>query len=185
MIDKTISHYKILEKIGEGGMGVVYKARDLKLDRLVALKFLPHRVITREDEKERFIREARAASSLDHNNICAIHEIDETDEGQLFIAMAFYEGKTLDTGIRAEKFRLDEAAEYAIQISEGLRKAHEKNIIHRDIKPSNIMLTSDGIVKILDFGLAKLPAQNNLTRDGTTMGTLAYMSPEQARGDRT
>jgi serine/threonine protein kinase/tetratricopeptide (TPR) repeat protein len=184
VIDKTISHYKILEKTGEGGMGVVYKARDLKLDRIVALKFLPPRVTTLEEEKQRFIREARAASSLDHNNICAIHEIDETTDGQLFITMAFYEGKTLDARIKDEKFKINDAAEHAIQIAEGLRKAHEKSIIHRDIKPSNIMLTSDGIVKILDFGLAKLPAQNNLTRDGTTLGTLAYMSPEQARGDQ-
>jgi len=183
MIGKTISHYKILEKLGEGGMGVVYKAQDLKLDRFVGLKFLPPHLTTSEDEKQRFIHEAKAASSLDHHNICAIHEIDETEDGQLFISMACYEGVTLQSKIEEGILRIEEAANIAIQIAKGLAKAHEKEIVHRDVKPANIMLTSDGVVKILDFGLAKLSTQTKLTKESTTLGTVSYMSPEQAKGE--
>ena len=183
MINKNISHYKIIEKIGSGGMGVVYKAQDLKLDRFVALKFLPPHLISSNDEKQRFIHEAKAASSLDHNNICNIYEIDETDDGQLFISMAYYEGETLDKTIKEKPLPVEEAIDIAVQIAQGLAKAHEKEIVHRDIKPANIMLTADGVVKILDFGLAKLSTQTKLTKDGTMLGTIAYMSPEQARGD--
>ena len=155
MICKTISHYKIIEKLGSGGMGVVYKAQDLKLDRFVALKFLPPHLTSSEEEKQRFIHEAKAASALQHNNICAIHEIDETDDDQIFICMDYYEGETLKNKIEHGQLRsVDEKLDIAIQIANGLAKAHEKEIVHRDIKPANIMLTTDGVVKILDFGLA-------------------------------
>jgi serine/threonine protein kinase/tetratricopeptide (TPR) repeat protein len=183
MIGKTISHYKILEKIGSGGMGIVYKAQDLKLDRFVALKFLPPHLTTSEKEKQRFIHEAKAASTLEHNNICNIHEIDETEDGQLFISMAYYEGETLDKKIKEKPYPIDEAIGIAIQVAQGLAKAHEKDIVHRDIKPANIMLTSDGVVKILDFGLAKLSTQTKLTKESTTLGTVSYMSTEQAKGE--
>ncbi len=184
MIGITVSHYKIIEKLSEGGMGVVYKAQDLKLDRFVALKFLPPHLTTSEEEKQRFIHEAKAASSLQHNNICAIHAIDETGDGQLFICMDYYEGGTLDKRIKDKPLPLEEAIDIAIQIAQGLAKAHEKEIVHRDIKPANIMLTKEGVVKILDFGLAKLSTQTKLTREGTILGTIAYMSPEQAMGKK-
>ena len=183
MVGKTISHYKITEKLGSGGMGIVYKAQDLKLDRFVALKFLPPHLTTSEDEKQRFIHEAKAASALDHNNICAIHEIDETEDGQLFISMAYYEGETLDKQIKEKPLPIEDAIDIAIQIAQGLTKAHEKEIVHRDIKPANIMLTADAVVKILDFGLAKLSTQTKLTKESTTLGTVSYMSPEQAKGE--
>ncbi|MFC2084407.1 protein kinase [Bacteroidota bacterium] len=190
MIAKTISHYKILEKIGSGGMGVVYKAQDLKLDRFVALKFLPPTFSLDDEAKQRFIHEAKAASSLEHPNICNIHEIDETEKspdaagGQLFIAMAFYEGETLKNKIEKGPLKIDEAINIVTQVAEGLNKAHQKNIIHRDIKPANIFITDDGIVKILDFGLSKVTGQTQLTQMGSTIGTAAYMSPEQARGEK-
>jgi serine/threonine-protein kinase len=164
-------------------MGVIYKAQDLKLDRFVALKFLPPHLTTSEEEKQRFIHEAKAASSLDHNNICNIYEIDETEDGQLFISMAYYEGETLDNRIKENLLPIDEAIDIAIQIAQGLAKAHEKEIIHRDIKPANIMLTEEGVVKVLDFGLAKLSTQTKLTKESTTLGTVSYMSPEQAKGE--
>ncbi len=184
-IGQTISQYTILEKLGQGGMGVVYKALDNSLNRNVALKFLPLHLTTSGDQKQRFIHEAKAASALDHNNICAIHEIDETKDGQLFISMAYYEGETLNRKIKEKPLPIEEAIDIAIQIAHGLAKAHEKEIVHRDIKPANIMLTKDGLVKVLDFGLAKLPTQTKLTKDGTTLGTIAYMSPEQAKGGRS
>jgi len=183
MIGKTISHYKILERIGGGGMGVVYKAEDAKLKRPVALKFLPPAFATDPTTKERFIHEAQAASALQHNNICAIHEIDETEDGQMYIVMDYYEGETLKLKIEKGRLKIDEAVEYTIQIAQGLQKAHEKGIIHRDIKPANIMITNDGEVKILDFGLAKFRGQTKITKTGSTLGTVAYMSPEQARGE--
>jgi serine/threonine protein kinase/Tfp pilus assembly protein PilF len=183
MIGKTISHYKIIEKLGEGGMGVVYKAQDLKLDRFVALKFLPPHIGADEEEKKRFIHEAKAASKLDHNNICTVHEIDETEDKQMFISMACYEGETLKKRIEKGPLKLEEALDIAIQVSEGLNKAHGKGIIHRDIKPANIFLTSDGVAKILDFGLAKLAGRTKLTKTRTTLGTVAYMSPEQTRSE--
>ncbi len=204
MTGQTLSHYKILEKLGAGGMGVVYKALDTKLDRFVALKFLPPHLSEDEAEKQRFIHEAKAASALDHPNICTIYEIGETEDEQIFIAMAFYEGETLKKRVakgdgRKEKdeeraapfaprsspfgmtggLSIAETIEIAIQISQGLAKAHEKGIVHRDVKPANVMITKDGVVKILDFGLAKLAGGTRLTRTGTTMGTPAYMSPEQ------
>jgi TolB-like protein/tRNA A-37 threonylcarbamoyl transferase component Bud32/Flp pilus assembly protein TadD len=183
MIGQTISHYKILEKLGEGGMGVVYKAEDTKLKRTVALKFLPQQLTSDLEAKIRFTQEAKAASALDHPNICTIYDIEETGEGQLFMAMACYEGETLKERITRGPLPLEEAIDIARQISRGLTKAHAKEIVHRDIKPANIFVTDDGLVKILDFGLAKLVGQTRLTRKGTTMGTVAYMSPEQARSE--
>jgi len=182
MIGKTISHYRILEKLGEGGMGVVYKAEDTRLKRTVALKFLPSELTRDPEAKGRFIQEAQAASALDHSNICNIHEIDETPEGQLFICMACYGGETLKERIARGPLGMDEAARIAAQIGEGLAKAHAAGIVHRDMKPANIMITSEGTVKILDFGLAKLTGRTKHTKTGTTLGTVAYMSPEQARG---
>jgi len=184
MIGKTISHYKILEKLGGGGMGVVYKALDTKLKRTVALKFLPHELTRDEEAKQRFVQEAQSASALDHPNICTIHEIDETKDDQMFICMACYEGETLKKKIEQGPLKLEDAVEIAIQVAQGLTKAHSKGIAHRDIKPANIFITEDGPVKILDFGLAKLVEQTRITKAGTTMGTAAYMSPEQARGEK-
>ena len=183
MIGRTISHYKILEKLGGGGMGVVYKAEDTKLKRTVALKFLPPELTRDEDAKERFIQEAQSASALDHPNICNIHEIDETADGQMFICMAYYEGETLKQKIARGPAAIERAIDTAIQISEGLAKAHRQGIVHRDVKPANLMLTNDGAVKIVDFGLAKLVGGARVTKTGTTVGTVAYMSPEQARGE--
>jgi len=183
MIGKIISHYKIIEKLGEGGMGIVYKAHDTKLDRDVALKFLPRDVSQSDEERNRFIHEAKAASALDHPNICTIHEVDETADGQQFIVMGYYEGTSISK--KVEKGRLDvaEAVWIAIQIAEGLQAAHEKGIVHRDIKSSNIIVTDKGQVKILDFGLARKKGLSKLTKTGATVGTASYMSPEQARGD--
>ena len=164
-------------------MGVVYKAEDTKLKRTVALKFLPPAFSLDPEAKSRFIQEAQAASALQHNNICTIHEIDETDEGQMFICMDYYEGKTLNQKIKSGPVKIKEAIEIAIQVAQGLARAYERDIVHRDIKPANIMITKDGIAKILDFGLAKLAGQARLTKTGTTTGTAAYMSPEQTRGE--
>ena len=183
MIGKTISHYRILEELGRGGMGVVYKTHDTKLDRDVALKFLPPELTRDTDAKTRFILEAQTASSLDHPNICTIYEIGTTEDNQLFIAIAFYDGGTLKEKIAQGPLPVKQATEIAIQVAQGLQKAHQRGIVHRDIKPANIFLTKDGIVKILDFGLAKLKGSAKLTRSGSTIGTAAYMSPEQARGE--
>jgi serine/threonine protein kinase/Flp pilus assembly protein TadD len=181
MIGKTISHYRIVEKLGEGGMGVVYKAEDLKLHRFVALKFLPPHV-SDDEAAQRFANEAHAVSALDHPNICAIYEIDQTPEGQMFIVMPCYEGASLHEMIKRGRLALDEAVAIASQVAKGLTKAHEKGIVHRDVKPGNILVTSDGLAKVVDFGLAKLATQARLTRVGTTLGTIMYMSPEQAQG---
>jgi len=183
MIGKIISHYRILEKLGEGGMGVVYKAEDAKLGRFVALKFLPMDLTRDVESRHRFTQEARAASALDHPNICTIHEIDETNEGQTFIAMACYEGESLKAKIERGPLKIDEALEIAAQIAQGLAKAHGQGIVHRDIKPANILVTKDGLVKIVDFGVAKLIGGAAFTKAGSSLGTAAYMSPEQARGE--
>jgi serine/threonine protein kinase len=184
VIGKTISHYKIIKKLGEGGMGVVYKAEDTKLQRPVALKFLPPEWTRDPDAKARFMNEARTASALQHHNICTIHEIDETEDGQLFICMDFYEGETVREKIERGPLKLDEAIELAIQIAEGLNIACQKTIMHRDLKPANVLVTEDGVAKILDFGIAKLGGLTRLTKEGAKLGTAAYMSPEQARGEK-
>jgi len=182
MIGQTVSHYKILEKLGEGGMGAVYKAEDTRLGRTVALKFLPPELTQDESSKARFIHEAQAASALDHPNICTIHEIDETVDGRMFICMACYDGKTLADKIAERPLELDEAVDIAMRVAEGLAKAHGQGIVHRDLKPANVLVTNDGQVKIVDFGLAKLAGRTKLTKNGMTAGTVAYMSPEQAKG---
>jgi len=183
MIGKTVSHYEIIEEIGGGGMGVVYKARDTKLDRFVALKFLSPHLVQTPDEKTRFTREAKAASSLDHPNICNIHEIDETEDGRMFIAMGYYEGESLADRIKRGPLPIDEAVSIAAQIAQGLANAHENDIVHRDIKPANIIVTKDDVAKIVDFGLAKLANKTLITKEGSTLGTISYMSPEQGRGE--
>jgi eukaryotic-like serine/threonine-protein kinase len=183
MIGQVVSHYRILERLGGGGMGEVFKAEDLRLGRRVALKFLPPELGRDPVAKERFAQEARAASALDHPNICALHDIDETEDGRLFLAMAFYEGESLKKRLDAGPLPLDEALGLGEQVAAGLAKAHAEGIVHRDIKPANLMLTRDGVVKIVDFGLAKLADSPGLTRSGVSVGTPAYMSPEQARGE--
>ncbi len=184
MIGKNISHYKILEKLGEGGMGVVYKAEDTKLKRMVALKFFTPQMLGTEEDRTRFVLEAQAAAKLDHPNICTVHEIDEADD-QTFIAMAFVDGQSLEEKVESGVLDMDEALDIAIQVAEGLNEAHKKGIIHRDIKSANIMVTQDGKAKIMDFGLAKLAGRTRLTKTSTIMGTVAYMSPEQASGEKT
>ena len=183
LVGRTVSHYKIVEHLGSGGMGHVYKAQDLKLDRTVALKFLPKELTSDRTAKSRFIQEAKAASALDHANICTIHELGETEEGQVFMAMSCYAGTTLKVKIEQGPLNVEDAIDLTIQAASGLAKAHEHGIVHRDIKPANIIITDDGVVKIVDFGLAKLKGQLDLTKSGATLGTALYMSPEQARGE--
>ncbi len=190
MIGETILHYKILEKLGEGGMGVVYLAEDTKLKRHVAIKFLPHHVSANEEERKRFEIEAQAAAALNHPNIATIYAIEEADE-QIFIVMEYIDGKELKEIIKPkhvgtenfQSLQIDEIINYATQIANGLEVAHKKGIVHRDIKSQNIMITNDGKVKIMDFGLAKIRGSSQLTKMGTTIGTIAYMSPEQTKGE--
>jgi Tol biopolymer transport system component/predicted Ser/Thr protein kinase len=184
MIGRTISHYKITEKLGEGGMGVVYKAEDTKLDRPVALKFLAAHLVSDQEVRKRFEREAKAAAALNHPNICTVYEIDEV-EGKTFISMAFIEGEALDKTIEGGPLKLANVLDIAIQAARGLQAAHEKKIVHRDIKPANLMVTGSGPkqhITIMDFGLAQLADRSKLTRTDETMGTVTYMSPEQTYG---
>src|SRR4051812_27524531 len=196
--ETTIAHYRILETLGAGGMGAVYKAYDEKLHRVVALKVLPPEAISQEDRRRRFLQEARAASALNHPHILTVYEVGE-DDGKPYIAMEFIEGETLRQKIRERGLQLKEAIEIALQIAEGLNRAHEFGIVHRDLKPENLMIRSDGYAKILDFGLAKLvqkrekalaadSEQKTLirvdTQSGTVLGTVNYMAPEQLLGQR-
>jgi len=183
-IGRTVAQYEILDKLGAGGMGIVYKARDLRLGRLAALKFLPAHLDSQNDRR-RFLNEARAASSLDHPNICTVYEIGEIGDGEggIFIAMTCYDGETLKQRLQRGTLKIEEAIGYTIQIAAGLASAHAQGIIHRDIKPANLMVTRDGQVKILDFGVAKLASETGLTQSGAVVGTTAYMSPEQILGE--
>jgi serine/threonine protein kinase len=198
MLGKSLSHYEVLEKLGEGGMGVVYKARDTRLNRLVAIKVLPADKVADEGRRARFIQEAQAASGLNHPNIVTIYEIDR-DAGSDFIAMELIAGRTLDAAISRHGLKLSETLKYAVQIADGLCAAHAAGIVHRVLKPGNVMVTGSGVVKILDFGLAKLteavapadaatrtiqPEPASLTEQGAVLGTVAYMSPEQAEGKK-
>ena len=181
MIGETISHYRVVSEIGAGGMGVVYKAEDLRLGRFVALKFLPQAVIRESDEKRRFFSEARAASALDHPNVCTIYDVEDLPDGRVFLAMAFCDGETLKQRLGRGPISPIDATRFAAQVASGLARAHHAGIVHRDVKPANIMVTTQGDVKLLDFGIAKLVG-SDMTRTGTILGTIAYMSPEQARG---
>ena len=181
MIGKTISHYKILEKIGEGGMGKVYKAEDTKLKRIVALKFLSPQLLPTDEDKKRFLREAQAGAALEHPNICRVYEVGEVN-GLNFIAMAYLDGQTLKDKIKSGQLALDEALCIAMQIADALNEAHSKGIIHRDVKSSNVMITTKGLAVLTDFGLALNLESSSITKDGTTLGTFAYMSPEQLKG---
>jgi tetratricopeptide (TPR) repeat protein len=182
MIGATVSHYKIVEKLGEGGMGVVYLAEDLRLRRRVALKLLPRERTSSPEARARFMREAQTAASLNHPSICTIHEVDEAD-GLVFLAMEHIEGESLKDRIARGPVKIEEAVSTAMAIARGLGAAHSEGIVHRDIKPGNVMLTRDGSAKVLDFGLALAPEMTRLTREGRTTGTVSYMSPEQSRGD--
>jgi serine/threonine protein kinase len=195
MVQETLSHYRILSKLGAGGMGEVYLAEDLRLDRKVAIKFLPPESTEDEQAKKRLIREAKAAARLDHPNICAIHEVGEVD-GQSFIVMQYVEGETLASRIHRKPAELKESLDIAVQVTDALAEAHSRGIIHRDIKPANIMLTARGQVKVMDFGLARVvqeklstdslaETESLLTAPGVIVGTVPYMSPEQVRGETT
>ena len=181
MTDQTISHYYVTERLGEGGMGIVYKAEDTQLKRPVALKFLAAHLLKDEESRKRFHREAQAAAALHHPNVCPVYEIAEVD-GKTFISMAFIEGDSLDKRIEQGPLKIPEALGIAQQIAKGLEAAHEKGVVHRDIKPGNAIVDEKGHVTVMDFGLALLTEGSKLTKLDTTLGTVAYISPEQAQG---
>jgi len=183
MVGETISHYRIIAEIGAGGMGVVYKAEDLRLGRLVALKFLPPELVRDPDAKRRFFQEARTASAIEHVNVCTIHDIEETTDGRVFLAMAYCDGETLKKRVGRGPLAATEAVRIALQVARGLARAHQARIVHRDVKPGNIMVTTEGEARLLDFGIAKIATgDRDLTRTGTTLGTIAYMAPEHLNG---
>src|SRR5688572_648159 len=182
LLGQTVGHYRIGARLGEGGMGVVYRALDTRLNRVVALKFLPETLNADRRARERFLVEARAAAALDHPNICSIYEVNETVARRSFIAMAYYDGATLETLLQNGPLPWTQAVDYAAQIARGLDAAHERRIVHRDVKPGNVMVTAIGTAKLLDFGIARSEDVTGLTATGATIGTLAYMSPEQATG---
>jgi serine/threonine protein kinase len=184
MTGRTITHYRILERLGEGAMGVVYKAEDERLRRTVALKFLNPQSFASDEEKKRFLREAQAGAMLDHPNVATVYGVEETD-GEIFIVMAWIDGPSVAGKLLFGSLPADEALDIAIQSGQGLQEAHEKGIVHRDVKPSNVMISQKGQAKITDFGLAQMSGRSRLTRTGTTMGTPSYMSPEQALGKPT
>src|SRR5215831_4257441 len=185
MSGRIVGHYELLDVLGKGGLGTVYKARDLKLERDVAVKFLAPAIAADAAQKARFIREAKAASILDHPAICTIHEISESDDGQLFIVMAYCKGQCLSARLGKKPLTPREAIEIAGKVAVGLEHAHGRGIVHRDIKPGNIMLAEDGTIKIVDFGLARFSDEAiTLTSEGAILGTVAYMSPEQIQGSR-
>jgi len=181
--DQLISHFKIIEKLEDGEIGNVYKAEDLNQDKVVALKFVPSYLRPSERQLERFACEAKAASLLNHKNMCTIHEIGETDDHQLFFCMPYYPGETLKLKIEKQNLKINEAMDITIQIAEGLSQAHKMNIIHGDIQPANIMFTENDIVKIYDFGVARLMEQIKIEESDTMIGKIAYMSPEQIQGE--
>src|SRR5580698_6401140 len=182
MIGRTVAHYEIQELLAEGAMGVVYKARDLNLERPVAIKFLKPQRSSDEAATNRFVHEAKAASSLDHPNVCTIYEIEKDADGQLFIAMAYYEGETLRRKLGHGPLSLDDALQHTVDIAQGLAKAHRHGLIHRDIKPENVIITNEGVAKILDFGLVKLTRDAGHGPADAVVGTVGYMSPEQIVG---
>jgi serine/threonine-protein kinase len=184
MTGQNIGRYKIVAKLGEGGMGEVYRAEDSSLGRTVALKFLAAHLLHDAEAKQRFLREARAAAALHHPNICTVYEVGEA-EGKAFLAMAYLDGVSLEDRIARGPLPLKDALEIGRQIAEGLEAAHEKGVVHRDIKPANVMVDAKGRATILDFGLARLTEASKLTRADQTVGTAAYMSPEQIQGART
>ncbi len=181
MLGTMVAHYRILSELGAGGMGVVHLAEDTRLGRRVAIKFLPDAMSRDASARQRFLAEARAASALDHPNVCAIHQVDETPDGRVFMVMGYYEGETLDRALARGPLPARRALEYVAQLADGLAAAHARGIVHRDLKPSNLMLTLDGTIKILDFGLARVAEGEGLTQTGTSLGTPSYMSPEQVR----
>src|SRR5437667_8793178 len=190
VMSQVIAHYRIIDKLGAGGMGEVYLAEDTKLNRKVAIKFLPESLVADEQARKRLLREARAAARLDHPNICAIHEVSEED-GRSFIVMQYIEGETLDLIMKRKPLDLSESLSFATQVADALAEAHAHDIIHRDIKPSNIIIAARGQAKVMDFGLAKASlggveteaeTQSLLTTPGVVLGTVPYMSPEQVKG---
>ncbi len=180
--DVFAKRFKIIGKLGEGGMGVVYKAKDIKLNRIVAIKFLSDKYLESEEQQKRFVREAQTAALLDHPNICTVYEIDKA-QGETFIVMAYIEGQSLKDKILKMPLNQKEALDVIIQIAEGLQEAHEHGVVHRDIKCDNIMITPKGQAKIMDFGLAKIFEGTDATRTASIMGTVLYMSPEQVQGE--